>query len=121
MRFATSRRDRLAQLALTGTKKPALPLCDPRLAARPAVLSRISIRTRWPRAPRAPLRRLANHGYARAFQSRQILFGIHLALRRNWLFCFDFARRLRQRIFFLRRLARGCELSLGWRLSLGRR
>ncbi len=86
-----------------------------------AVLSPISTRIRWPRAPRAFLWRLANHGYAGAFQSRQIILGIHLALRHSRLFCFGFARRFRRRIFFLPRLVWGCGLSLGQRLSLGRR
>ena len=85
-----------------------------------AVLSAISTWIRRPHAPRAFLWRITNHGYAGAFQSRQIIFGIHLALRRR-LFCFGFARRFRERIFFLPRLVGVWGLNLRWRLSLCRR
>ena len=77
------------------------------------ILSPISIRVRWPRPLRTLLGGLPHNGYAGALHPGQIIFGVHLTLRGRWLLRFGFARRLCERVFFLRRLAGGRGLSLG--------
>jgi len=49
-----------------------------------------------------------HHGYAGALHPGQIIFRVHLGVRRSRLFCFAFAGGFRERIFFLRRLVGGC-------------
>src|SRR5258708_6542286 len=93
---------------------PSAPLLLPvRLVSSTSI---VGFRGSRPRAGRLP-----HNGYTRSLHSRQIVLGEDLAFCRCLLFCFGFARRFRERVLVLRRLVGSCGLSLGLRLSLGRR